>query len=427
MAKNDTESQVAELRKRAETMIGTPEESSKFSGEHQDTEEIRHELRVYQAELEIQNEQLREALEVLEESRNRYADLYDFAPIGYLTLDQRGHILNINITGAAMLGQERGPLLGKPFAAWLAEGQTRGAFFPYLSKVLSSGDRVTTELLLSSKAKTTFWVRLESVVTGEFGQCLTVMIDITKRKLAEEALAQRTHDLEQANQELEQFSYIASHDLKAPLRAVSNLSIWLEEDLADRLSEEEHRMMALLGERVQRMDALINALLEYSRAGRAALKTELVDTGALLRKTIEHLCLPQRFTVEAATDMPHIETDQMCLGRVFANLICNAIQHHEREDGRVEVSIEDNGGFYEFTVADDGPGIAAENRDKVFDIFQTLKSKDRGGGTGIGLALVKKLVESQGGTITLDTRPGPGATFRFTLPKRLAVPRTSGD
>lgn len=252
--------------------------------------------------------------------------------------------------------------------------------------------------------------------------------EITERSRAEEALqllnatleqrvALRTSQAERRARELEQFAYVASHDLKAPLRGIANLAGWLKEDLQDKLTAETGEQIELLRDRVARMNALVEGLLAYSRIGRTAGSVEEVDTAELVADTIDSLAPPKGFRVKVSPGMPCLYTDRLHLGQVFANLIGNAIRHHDRKKGVIKVSGTDLGDHCELLVEDDGPGIPEEYQDKVFMMFQTLKVKDYGGDTGIGLALVKKLVEEHGGIVTLERAPKRGSRFRFTWSK----------
>lgn len=259
---------------------------------------------------------------------------------------------------------------------------------------------------------------------GYIGSC----IDITERKAAEEAqktradeltyltavLAQTNIILEKRNQELDQFAYVASHDLKAPLRAIANLSEWIEEDIAEHLNADTQHQMNLLRGRVHRMEALINGLLQYSRVGRIGTTKTTVSVAELLTDIIDSLAPPETFTIEVASNLPTFITERLPLEQVFTNLISNAIKHHPRLDGKIKISVQDQKSFYEFAVSDDGAGIAPQYHEKVFGIFQTLEARDKIENTGIGLAIVKKIVERQGGTIRLESQAGQGATFYFT-------------
>ncbi len=223
--------------------------------------------------------------------------------------------------------------------------------------------------------------------------------------------------LERSNQELDQFAYVASHDLKAPLRGIANLSRWIEDDLKDVMSGETREQMRLLRGRVGRMEALINGILDYSRAGRVRGRPEPVDVGRLLADCVELLAPPSEASVEVASGMPTLHAERVPLQQVFLNLLGNALKHAGRAEVRVRVDASEAGAFWEFSVADDGPGIAPEYHERIWGLFQTLRTLDEQEGTGIGLSVVKKSVESRGGRAWLESTPGQGATFRFTWPK----------
>lgn len=252
---------------------------------------------------------------------------------------------------------------------------------------------------------------------GDIQGLVVVAHDLNGAQQTQEALIRKTQALERSNKELDQFAYVVSHDLKAPLRAIANLSQWIEEDLSDKMPPDTRKQMDLLRGRVQRMENLINGVLEYSRIGRVTAQTEDVDTQALLNDIIDGLPVPQGYTITIGPDMPCFPTARVHLGQVFGNLLSNAIKYRARDDGHVTLSVADKGEFYEFAVTDDGCGIAPEYHEKVFVIFQTLAARDKVDSTGIGLTLVKKIVEGMGGHITLESEEGQGATFRFTWPK----------
>jgi signal transduction histidine kinase len=176
--------------------------------------------------------------------------------------------------------------------------------------------------------------------------------------------------------------------------------------------------MSLLRGRVKRMHDLIDGILQYSRVGRVRGAVDRIQVGDLLDDVVDLLALPESFRVSVAPNMPAIMADKVLLSQVFSNLIGNAFKHHNRPDGQVWVDWRDAGPLVEFTVRDDGPGIAKQYHERAFAIFQTLAPRDRVEGSGLGLSLVKKIVESEGGTVTLDSEEGKGATFRFTWPKR---------
>jgi len=270
-------------------------------------------------------------------------------------------------------------------------------------------------------------VNVKGVIVGVCG----TINDITERKETQELLEKRaeelarvnsvllrtTGQLKKRNQELDRFAYVTSHDLKAPLRAIANLSEWIEEDLAEVLTEDTRHQMNLLRGRVHRMEGLINGLLQYSRVGRIKTEPEIVDVNSLLKEIISSLEYHDEFRIEIEEEMPTLRTERVPLQQVFTNLISNSIKHHDRSDGLVNISVKEQSYFYEFTVTDDGPGMDPKYHEKVFVIFQTLEARDKTENTGIGLSIVKKAVETQGGTIALESEVGQGTTFRFTWPK----------
>jgi PAS domain S-box-containing protein len=261
---------------------------------------------------------------------------------------------------------------------------------------------------------------------------IAIIRDITDRQQAAAKLQAKANELTtlnaslqvtnesllQINEELDQFAYITSHDLKAPLRAIASLSEWIEEDLDEHISRETRSQLHLLRRRVYRMQALLNSLLEYSRAGRTRSPIAAVDVGKLLAKIIQALAPPKTFTVEIVTPMPILDTRWQALEQVFSHLIDNAIRHHPTEMGIVKISAADLGDRYEFAIVDNGEGIEPQYQKRIYTIFQTLKARDLQENIGAGLAIVKKIVTAEGGTIQLESVAGQGAIFRFTWLKQ---------
>lgn len=367
----------------------------------------------------------------LRESEERFRNMADNAPVMVWLSDADGYCTYLSKTWYNFCGQTEETGLG---FGWL--------------NAIHPEDRELTEKIFQQtnhhREKFQLEYRLRRF-DGEYRTCLDSAspwfgadrkfkgyigsaMDITDRKQAalqleqqakklaslNESLMQTTEVLADRNFELNSFTYMVSHDLKAPLRAISNLSQWLEEDLEDQLDEKTQYQMLLLRNRVKRMEAIIDGLLAYSRVGRTKIEPQRVDVGLLLEEILDSLELPPTFIVKIASDMPSIFADRLLLSQVFFNLIGNGIKHHPRPDGQIEITAIKKGEFYEFAVADDGDGIAQQHHDKIFRLFQTLKARDVKESSGVGLSIAKKIVESQGGKIILESDLGKGSTFRFT-------------
>jgi PAS domain S-box-containing protein len=224
--------------------------------------------------------------------------------------------------------------------------------------------------------------------------------------------------LEATNRELDQFAYAASHDLRAPLRAIGSLAEWLEEDLGPVLTADAVRKMDLLRGRVRRMEGLIQGILDFSRATRSlGGQREELDVNAVVAEVVDLLAPKPPAAVTVVTPLPRLFTERVPLQQVFMNLIGNALKHAGRQDAQVAVDVRDAGALWEFRVTDNGPGIAPEFQDRVWGIFQTLEARDRAENTGIGLAIVRKIAEARGARTWIESAAGEGATFAFTWPK----------
>ncbi len=242
-------------------------------------------------------------------------------------------------------------------------------------------------------------------------------IDITDRKNSEQEMKRHTKNLQKINKELDQFAYVVSHDLKAPLRAINNLSEWIEEDLGDDVDPDIITNFQLLRGRVHRLQSLIDGILEYSRVGRIHLTAELIDTDTFINELIDNLGIPDNFKIIKKTKMPTIMLNKIRLEQIFTNLISNAIKYHDKDSGTVEIDYEFIEQQHQFSVTDDGPGISSEYHEKIFMIFQTLQPRDSVESTGVGLSIVKKIIEEQGGRVWIESEPGKGAKFVFSIPE----------
>lgn len=373
----------------------------------------------------------------LQASEELFRHTFEEIPMGFCHVALDGTWLQVNRKFCEIMGYSKAELLATTFQA-ITEPADLAQDAAFIEQLLSGEiDEGTLEKRCIHKQGHHVWIDLTASVVrnvttaGQMGTpqyFLCAIEDITDRKQLELFNQIQTDDLQHLNhslmfaqqqlkdrnEELSSFGYIVSHDLKAPLRAIANLSEWIEEDLSDRILDGDRQQFQLLRQRVKRMDALIDGLLHYSRVGRQELAIETVDVSQLLTETIDSLIVPPTFQIQILPPLPTLDTKRILLSQIFANLLSNAIKHHDRADGRIEITAEDVGDRYQFSIADDGPGIpAGAARDRIFEIFQTLKPSSSNENTGIGLALVKKIVEGEGGEIWLD-ETDIGARFCFT-------------
>ncbi|WP_017306525.1 sensor histidine kinase [Spirulina subsalsa] len=383
------------------------------------------------ANLEINQDisEAKKAEAALRKSEKLYRTLADNVPNGAVFLFDQD-LRYIIATGAelAVIGVTE-PLAGKSVLEVEAP--------PYLKTLeplyrdALQGQRTVTEMTLG-RGIYQIYVLPVSNEGGEVFAGMVMMQNITTSKQGEQTLRTRADELakttailaetmtslEKRNQELDQFAYIVSHDLKAPLRAIANLSSWLEEDLEQQLTPETQHQMNLLRSRVRRMEALIEGLLQYSRIGRLKSEESVVDVQQLLEEVIDSLDPPPGITIKIGAEMPIFPTERLPLFQVFSNLISNGIKHRDQPIGQVAITVEDRGEDFQFTISDDGSGIDPSYHDKIFIMFQTLQPRDKVENTGVGLAIVKKIIEDRGGTIELESEEGKGSKFSFTWSKK---------
>ena len=230
-------------------------------------------------------------------------------------------------------------------------------------------------------------------------------------------LQEYSESLEKSNAELDKFASIVSHDLKAPLRAIGNLTGWIEEDAGDTMTKEVRTNFDMIKQRVNRMEDLINAILDYSRADRRVGDDERIDTNLLIKDTVDFIVKPDNADLIIKNELPILYTDRTRLSQVFSNLIGNAFKYNDKNNIEVIISSFESTDGYTFSVKDNVPGIEPQYHERIFIIFQTLNRRDDVESTGVGLAIVKKIVEDCGGKVWVESELGKGADFKFFWPK----------
>jgi PAS domain S-box-containing protein len=416
--------------------------------------------------------QKKEAEESLRRSEERFRlmveNVQDYA---ILSLDPEGRVVSWNEGAQRLKGYSADEIIGRSFQVFYPPDAVESGFPGHELEVALRGGRFEDEGWRVRKDGSRFWANVVITALRDSDKRLVgygkVTRDLTARREAERqarelaaeqaahaAAAQRSEELRQlnlrleravadaeiardqarralasaqeANAELDQFAYVASHDLKAPLRGISSLAQWIEEDVGAALGEQSVEYMRMLQLRVHRLQALIDGILAYSRAGRVLAKPEVINTGKLLREVIDLQARPD-VTIDVSPQMPTLVAERIPLQQVFLNLVGNAVKFSGavRPDVTVTVTWRDTPEAFEFAVTDNGPGIPAEYQERVWGAFQTLETRDKVEGTGIGLAIVKKIVEKRGGQVSLESTPGQGATFRFTWSKAQSAAEAS--
>ncbi len=293
-------------------------------------------------------------------------------------------------------------------------------FAKNILKTVVNGGVWKGEIKNKAKDGSLYWEKTTIVpfldTKGKIYQYIAISADISEQKLAQEKLNFALIDLEKNNKELDQFAYVVSHDLKAPLRAINNLAEWIVEDMPE-MPEIVSDNFGLLRGRVQRMENLINGVLDYSRIGRTEIETESVDIKEMLDQIAETLVPNKGFEISIAENFPVITAANILLYQVFSNIISNAVKYNDKPQGKIECRYDSLPNFHQFSIKDNGPGIAEEYHEKVFKVFQTIEARDKKESTGIGLSIVQKIIEEKGGSIRIESEENKGANFIFTLPK----------
>jgi len=358
--------------------------------------------------------------------------ILESSPVGLLTVDARGNIGQANPAACGMFGYSAEDFAGMPLENLMPERFRGGHFRLYRSAMDSSAERVTTidrELVGVTRDGKEFPVEVTYRSFQQSGRPLMVaaVSDMSGKYHHVSELQTLIKALQRSNDELDNFAYVASHDLKAPLRVIANASKWLAEDLEPHLTEDTRETLDLLNNRVRRMEQLLSDLLEHSRIGRSEPRSVLV-TGSEMRDSVAMLLPPaDGFRIDYDQTFEAARMPLLPMRSVLVNLIGNAIKHHDRQDGHIHIALEDAPDRMIICVSDDGPGIAPEYHQKIFGMFQTLRPRDVVEGSGMGLAMVKKHVESLGGKIEVRSASGQGADFRFVWPKYWLSPENAGS
>lgn len=354
---------------------------------------------------------------------NAFNSVDDYAIV---SLDMNGKVVSWNKGAEKIKGYKKKDVIGKHFSMFypddtkdtlpqklLDEAKEQGRVQNYGWRVRSNGELFWADTLINALYDKEHKIRGFIKITR----------DLTERKQAEEDLKKYSDDLERSNKELDNFAYIASHDLKEPLRGISNMSSFLLEDYSDKLDDTGKDYLQRLAKLCGRLEEFIDALLKYSRVGRLDMAFRSVNINDLLKEDldlIDQFIKDHNAEIIIEGQMPTIIGDQVRIGEVFLNLITNGIKYNDSDRKVIKISSVEDEDKYTFTIADNGIGIAEKNYDKIFKIFCRLHRKDKyGGGTGAGMTIVKKIIEKHHGIIWVESEEGKGSRFCFTISKNL--------
>ncbi len=376
-----------------------------------DYSKLIEELIIHQEELNIQNEELIKVQVELEASRARYFELYDLAPVGYITFTSELVIKEANLAASKILGAGRKNLINKRLSSFVSP-QSQESVYLHYRRLANGTEKQVNTFLVRKKDGKELYVRFESnLVEGASGaEFRSVLTDVTKLKRVEDA-----------NAELQQFVYVASHDLQEPLRMVVSYLSLLDRKYKDNLDHEALGYIKYAVEGGTRMRSLIDDLLEYSRLDYQETSFLLVDMNAVVAKALGNLKLQieEHKTNIVVDTLPSLLADETQMVQLMQNLIGNAIKFHGRNQSEVHISVTASYQKWTFAVKDNGIGLNMEYSEKIFQMFQRLHGSEEFPGTGIGLAIAKKIVERHDGKIWVESEEGKGATFFFTVPKEM--------
>jgi len=377
-------------------------------------------LEVHQIELEMQNEELIKTQLELQESRDKYFQLFDFAPVGYFTLDENWVIKTANLKGSSLLGTPRKYLINQTFLNFIAPDY-RGKFHNQCQEVIKRQDKNQCEIKIVTKDEKNLFLSLDINVVrseGKFKELRITASDINKRKQAESELKLRSEELAKSNDDLKQFAYVASHDLREPLRVITSFSQLLERRYKDKLDKDANQFINFVVDGAIRLDSMIIDLLEYSRLA----DKEMSYTDVKMQEVIEQVITNLNVLIEENNvqinykPLPTVRADENMMTRLFQNLIENAIKYRREKNPNIYISADIQDDKFIFNVKDNGIGMDKEHLEQIFTIFKRLHTHEEYEGTGIGLALAQRIVHQHGGEIWAESEPDKGSTFHFTIP-----------
>jgi PAS domain S-box-containing protein len=402
-----------------------------LSGQKKAEKELRRAHDELESRVVERTAELETARSAAEEERERYYDLFNTAPESYLVTDEKGAILEANYASEALFAVLREGLNGQDLVRFFAE-ESREELWDRMARASQGEGQQGFELELQPTGSRGRYVSANvSPVNGgdPAGQTLRwTLRDITEQRQAEDALKRYAVNLQQSNRDLEHFAYVASHDLQEPLRTMVSFSQLLKRRYGNQLGKDADEYIGFIVDAGTRMQAQIHDLLEYSRVSTRGQEMTRVESEAAFDEAVKNLQSKIRRSGAKITrdPLPPVLADVSQLRQVFQNLFSNAIKFSQVGTvPEIHVSVKSLGDQWQFSVQDNGIGIAPEFVDRIFVIFQRLHTRTEYPGTGIGLAICKKIIDRHGGEIWVESEPGVGSTFHFTIPA-LSEPDSTG-
>ena len=383
-------------------------------------EEVSAILEEQKEALKDSQKRLEAVISDLQAQKEKYSSIIANMNLGLVEVDNEDLVQLVNKSFCTLSGYTEKELYGNKLGQLLHVSDPKIILVHQKNRLKGISDTYEVNVQVKGGQKK-HWLISGAPRYNEKGQVIGsigIHLDITEQYELSEQKEQLLKDLESSNEGLQEYAHIVSHDLKSPLRSISALASWLEEDFGDKLGPAGLSQLNLMQDKIASMDQLITGILRYSSIGSEKARFEICPTLKLVQQLKATIYWPEQIALRFNGTMPSIKADKTQLQQLFQNLLSNAISHMDKPKGQIEIGYNDLGDLHEFSVKDNGIGIPKAYKEKIFEIFETLESGK--GSSGIGLSIVKKIVQLHGGTIWVKSEYGAGATFYFTIKKDIS-------
>ena len=383
-------------------------------------EEVSAILEEQKEALKDSQKRLEAVISDLQAQKEKYSSIIANMNLGLVEVDNEDLVQLVNKSFCTLSGYTEKELYGNKLGQLLHVSDPKIILVHQKNRLKGISDTYEVNVQVKGGQKK-HWLISGAPRYNEKGQVIGsigIHLDITEQYELSEQKEQLLKDLESSNEGLQEYAHIVSHDLKSPLRSISALASWLEEDFGDKLGPAGLSQLNLMQDKIASMDQLITGILRYSSIGSEKARFEICPTLELIQQLKATIYWPEQIALRFNGIMPSINADKTQLQQLFQNLLSNAIAHMDKPKGQIEIGYNDLGDLHEFSVKDNGIGIPKAYKEKIFEIFETLESEK--GSSGIGLSIVKKIVQLHGGTIWVKSEYGAGATFYFTIKKDIS-------